>query len=242
MMEFQPFGAQMVHTLKEYTRLCLPNEACGLVADNRFIPCPNTHETPLTAFRIDRTTFYAVERENGPIQAIFHSHTNLYGASETDMKQQIVTAVPWVIVFFDPETGVLHDPFWWGDELVTAPLLGRIFIPGVYDCWSLVRDWYKIKRAKKLPIFPRQPSWWESDDHDFFTECMPQSGLIQVERPERDGDIVLGRIRNRHLNHCGIYQANGLLMHHAGGRGRLSCEEPAHRWMRLIEKTLRLPE
>jgi proteasome lid subunit RPN8/RPN11 len=240
MIEFQPFGPRVAAALKEYTRTCLPNEACGVIARDEFIPCENTAQEPATAFVIDRQTFDAIEREHGKIQAIFHSHTVLYGASETDMRQQIATAVPWGIVYHDLKTGITHDPFWWGDQLPPAPLLGRPFIPGVYDCWSAVRDWHRM-HGTVLPIFPRHPSWYESGEYDFFSECMDKAGLIEVDRPEKDGDIVLGRIRNRYLNHCGIFLSNGLLFHHAGG-GRLSNEEPAHRWMRCIEKTLRVPE
>jgi cell wall-associated NlpC family hydrolase len=51
-------------------------------------------------------------------------------------------------------------PFFWGDSLPIAPLEGRPWRMGVYDCYGLMRDWYRAKRNILLPNRPCKNERW----------------------------------------------------------------------------------
>ena len=59
--------------MKIYALQQFPEEACGLIVNNKFVPCKNVHSDPLTNFAIDAKA-YAKAEKKGTIQAIFHSH------------------------------------------------------------------------------------------------------------------------------------------------------------------------
>ena len=50
--------------------------------------------------------------------------------------------MPWGIIPTDGER--VGDPIMWGDQLPIAPLIGREFRHGTSDCYTLVRDAYRL--------------------------------------------------------------------------------------------------
>jgi proteasome lid subunit RPN8/RPN11 len=239
-------AAAKAHAIAEY-----PKESCGVVVQGEYVPCANTAEHPEADFRIDGAT-YAELHMRGPVQAILHSHPNgPYFPSQRDMQSQIATAVPWGIIVTDGERA--SDPEIWGDMLPIPGLVGRTFMHGIRDCYSLIRDAYRLGPSElsaqgiadwpiasvTLPDVPRDDAWWEAGQ-DLYLDGLKPNGFREISRSDvRPGDGFLMQFgKSKTLCHAGLYVGNNLILHHLPGR--LSRREPAGLWARAVEMWVRL--
>lgn len=213
------------HALEEY-----PQESVGLVVNGIYKKQENEAEDPEDMFCVN-----GVPPDH--TEAIIHSHPKGEPyPSSTDMLYQVSTGVPWGILPVHSEE--VDDVVWFGDQVPIFDLLGRKFLHGVADCYSLVRDFYRIRFKKVLPVFPRDFGWWESQDLLSRTQCV-SAGFESVDREDLvEGDVVLFQIHCRVANHCGVYLDGGILLHHL--HNRLSCREPLHPWLRFVRSCWRL--
>ncbi len=209
-------------------------EICGFVLDNDVIFCDNVAQDPTTKFLIAEVPEDA--------QAIFHSHPGgPFYPSEHDMRQQEATAKPWGIAC---TSGHHSEVFWFGDDAPKAPIIGRPFRHGVSDCYELIRDFYKEVHGISLMNVPRDWEWWHKGG-DLYSLGFEKAGFHEVSLEEvLPGDVFLASVASDKTNHGGIYLGNGLILHHTTAKDgfdpyRLSCVEPAARWMKFFTKVLR---
>lgn len=236
------FSDTIIQKAKDHARQEYPKESCGLVVNDEYIAVFNKHPDPENHFEIDMAVYREYAEED--IQAIVHSHPNgPLHPTKTDAEQQIATAKPWIIIPLD-DTRV-GDPIVFGDEVPMAPLIGRKFMHYVADCYTLVRDTYRLgKDALKeqdvtdewpfdpieLDPFPRDDEWWKNAD-DLYNENYAKQGFVPVNQWEvLPGDIFLASINSDKYNHGGLLIAEGLLLHHLPHR--LSRREPSGIWGR----------
>ncbi len=232
-MWFDTFSA---HCVKEF-----PREACGLLVDGNFIPCPNTHEEPTKHFRID-PLHYAKASAMGKVEAILHSHPyNKFNPprwpaewpTTADMNGYFSTAVPWGIVACDGEG--ITQPVWLKDE--PEPLVGREFIHGINDCYSLIRDWFRLERGIVLKDFARGMEWW-LNSANLYEDNFQAAGFSEVDQAEATiGDVVLIKYMSPVINHGGVITGTNELLHHQFHR--LSGHDRLDKWSRKIEKVVR---
>lgn len=242
------------HALRVY-----PEESCGFIVNGAYRPMQNiaadpaTHEDKpdcgcrLCAFEVSDADYLAnVEG----LQAVVHSHPGgpAY-PSKADMFHQESSAVAWIILTLDGER--FGPTTVWGGDCPVEPLIGREFIHGVTDCYSLIRDVFALGRDKlaeqgigwphppiQLPLFPRNDAWWEQSEDNFYEEKPQQIGFVEICPTQvRPGDVFLGQIRSDRLNHGGVLLENNLILHHLPQR--LSRREPAGLWARCAEKWIR---
>lgn len=224
---------------------CYPEEGCGVVTDNKFVPCDNVHETPEMDFRMRRGDYIKHEREAG-VQAIVHSHTvtgethrfDQRTPSMKDMQQQKATAVPWGIVACEGTN--ITIPLWFGLK-VPAPIEGRMYIPNVYDCLNCVCDYMKLEFDIDLPIFPR-PIEWQTMNKNMITDGIEVSGFrrLPASTPLNDlqhGDFILFAIQSNTVNHCGIVTEDIMFLHQL--QGRMAKKDHIARWDKQIKMYLR---
>jgi len=217
---------------------CYPAECCGLIIDEDYYPCDNVAVNPTEHFEIDPKDFAKAE-SIGEIQAIVHSHPD--GGvlpSDLDKLQIELHGVPWVIVAVskqdygdEPAFGV-YEPCGY-----RPPLLGRNYIHGVQDCYSLVRDYYSRELDINLPDFERSDAWWEHENHEpLYENNFTKAGFIKVQDKNdlQKHDVILCRVgRTHHVNHALIWLGddgalksettpdcvgNALILHHPYGR------------------------
>lgn len=214
------------HAVREY-----PKESCGFVVKGEYIPLENISETPEQSFKIADELYAKYEDD---LDAIIHSHPDGPDhPSERDMVNQAATAVPWGIVTV--ANGTAQLPFFWGDGVEVPPLIGREFRHGVTDCYSYIRDYYRVERGVTIPDYPRGYDWWY-EGKDLYSENFRNAGFTPVDEPEV-GDVGLAKIHAPVINHGMIYLGNGLIGHHLVGR--LSRREPVFRWQRFVRVWLR---
>lgn len=95
----------------------------------------------------------------------------------------------------------------------------RPFLHGIFDCYTLVRDYYRREFGLWLPAnIQRTYGWWEQGDN-LYVDGAPKYGFSSVPDVKRHDLIVmkLGPVPN----HGAIYLGDGKILHHIGGR--FSC-------------------
>lgn len=217
------------HAIKEY-----PLECAGLIVDNKYLPMINTSNDPMNTFRIS-----ASDRLNaGTIEAVVHSHPyDKFNPpkyppewpSTPDMKGWMADNVPWIIVATDGEgisTPVIMD------ERTIHPLEGREFIHGVHDCYSVIRDWFRLERNTVLKQIPRGMEWWHEGEN-LYEDHFKEAGFRIINEEEAMvGDCVLMKIHSRVICHAAVITGHNTILHHV--MHRLSGYDRLDKWRRQI--------
>lgn len=234
------FGGNAIHDAKVHAAKEFPKEICGIIFDSKYVPLTNIHETPESDFRIDPEIYIAFQRE-GDIEAMIHSHNDFPHASMKDQEAQINTALPWGVI--NLVKGNVIDVFFWGDQLPKQNLIGRPFYFGVYDCYSLARDWYALRFDVDIPDVPRQWDYWRKGKSLYEDNLHPliKSGewrIIKDKTKLQPGDGLLFKLFKCEVwNHGAIYVGNNLIAHHL--ENRLSRTEPVYNWLRSLDTVVR---
>ena len=206
-----------------------PKESCGLLLNikgkQRYHPCRNLSMTDHQCFIIDPEDY--VKADNlGDIVAVVHSHPlTPPNPSQADKVSCEASGLPWHIVNPNTEQWGYLEPC--GYE---APLLGRQWVWGVTDCWTLVRDWYKENKNIELRDWDRPTTPEEFLENPLFEQCAWRTGFRKLRYDERleNGDVLAMSILGNGLNHVAIF-INGDVLHHL--TDRLSCIEPYSEWL-----------
>ena len=105
-------------------------------------------------------------------------------------------------------------------------LIGRQWEYGRFDCFTLVRDWFKLQGVE-LPDFAR-PDDLETCD-SIFLQQMPVHGFRQVEYSSRKpGDVLIMRLGTATPMHAAILLPDQRILHQR--QNSLSAVEPFGRY------------
>ena len=234
----QYFPTIIINDIKEHALSEFPKECVGAIWGNTYLPLVNIHPEPTTDFRMSQSDY--LKYKDG-LQAIIHSHNSFLHASKKDMEMQANSAVPWGIANVHNND---VEVFFFGDQIPTQDLLGRQFIGGVYDCYSLARDYYKKVYGVSLPNIAREWDYWNNPNgNKHFEEQMVKlfetgEWKIVSKKDLQPGDGLLFKLHSsKVLNHCAIYIGDHYMVNHM--ENRLSLRESVLPVMHKIQVAIR---
>lgn len=169
-------------------------------------------------FAISPYEWLEAERD-GRIVGFFHSHVNwppLPGPG--DLTALNAWGKPWIIASMPSEEWAQFEPT---TSAPRVPLLGRPFVHGSTDCYSLVADAY-ARLGIELPRVPREDKWWEKG-FDLYRENFIGAGFVKMPRTAQlqlHDLLVLQVGKSQVPNHGALYIGEGKIFHHIG-----SCED-----------------
>ena len=103
-------------------------------------------------------------------------------------------------------------------------LLGRTFVHGRQDCYSLIRQFYADNFNILLRNYARPDDWW-STGGNLYMDLFRAEGFELFHGPPQEwepADLVLMAIRSTVVNHAGVFVENGQILHHLlGGLSRV---------------------
>lgn len=213
------FNEKSILSFLTHAKRQFPSEACGFLIEHdgveEFVACRNSSEKEKDNFEINARDYFETVRK-GKIIAVCHSHTdNDCRASNNDISACLRIGLPWFVVSL-PD---VH----WSRVLPTTPVpyVGREFKFGVFDCYTLIRDWYIQEMNILLPHVTWEGDWWEAG-RSLYVENFRHFGFIEVESLEK-GDSVMLAMDRKTTSHAAIYLGDGIILHHL--EGRLSTRE-----------------
>ncbi|HAF44712.1 MAG TPA: peptidase P60 [Gallionellaceae bacterium] len=190
-----------------------PRECCGVIVnvgrDRGYVACRNLADDPRQHFQIHHEDFARAE-DQGEIIAIVHSHpfANVQ-PSEADKVACEDSGLPWVIVNPQTEAFGIFEPS--GYE---AQLIGRQFVYGVLDCYTLVLDYYRRELGIMLPYYVRDDSWgWWERGQNLYADRFAEAGFVAVHTPQ-PGDVILMQVQSDVANHAAVYLGDNVILHH----------------------------
>jgi cell wall-associated NlpC family hydrolase len=121
--------------------------------------------------------------------------------------------LPWFIV--NPKT---EDWGYCEPEGFELQYVGREFVHGIVDCYTLVRDFFQREYGIILSDYHRRDQWWHNGEN-MYVENFAKEGFSRVplEQLQR-GDLLLMNLQSPVPNHAAIYLGDQQILHHVQGR------------------------
>ena len=206
-----------------------PHESVGLLINKKgkkiYMPCNNLAYDKSETFLLDPDDYIKSEKV-GEIIGVIHSHPYTAPiASQADKISCENVNLPFYIVNPKTEKWGYIEPSGY-----KPPILGREYVWGLADCWTLVRDWYKQEKKINLRDWDRPRTPEEFFYNPMFEKCAEDTGFRLLKHDEKleNGDLLFMSILGKGLNHVAIF-VDGDVLHHLSDR--LSCKEPYNEWL-----------
>jgi len=206
-----------------------PKESVGVLivikGKEQYYPCNNLSTYSQQCFILDPEDYVKADAL-GEITAIVHSHpVTPPSPSQADKVSCEQSGLKWHIVNPKTETWGYCEPTGY-----KPPLIGRQWVWGVTDCWSLVRDYYKEQHNIQLLDYQRPVTPQDFLDNPLFEQYAERTGFKELNKDEKlqKGDVLLMSILHPTLNHVAIFLGDEILHHLAD---RLSTREPYNEWL-----------
>lgn len=207
---------KLLPTILKHAKTEIPNEACGVVVQvgstTEYIPCTNISPTPHLDFVICPKDFAKCSNV-GKIILIVHSHQDNCQASEYDITACNLGNTPWLVM--NASTGEYSKI---SPSGVKVPLIGRPFLHGILDCYSLIRDYYSETLGITLTDYYREDDWWDNGKN-YYLDLANTENFYRVPIEDiKVHDLIFMQIHSNVPNHAAIYLGEGNILHHVSNR------------------------
>lgn len=212
-------NCEIIDSIKEKAIKSIPNECCGFVSVNKVgevnvLECENRAFNKKDNFEISPMDFIKASKY-GHVAAFYHSHFSDCKKDGVDRfsRQDIDTSNESCIPAFMYCVSTDTFDYLYPQSYEPVELLGRPFVRGIWDCHTLVRDYYKINRNIILTsyFFTKPPT----DETDYgFKKALENEGAYEIKLSDiKENDILVFKNRSGKENHMGVYIGNGEYMH-----------------------------
>ena len=210
---------------EKHAQECFPSECCGLLAiidgKETYWPCKNLAVDDFDFFMIDPNDWADCE-DAGELIAIVHSHPRGSALpSEADKNACEHLGLPWFIYSVSENNWINFQP----TGYKPSNLIGRTWIWGVNDCWSLIHDWYQQEKNITLKKWKRPKSLKEFAENPLFEKCAEETGFLLRNKNDdiKTGDVLLFENLNHTLSHVALYIGDQTILEH--NIKQLSCRK-----------------
>jgi proteasome lid subunit RPN8/RPN11 len=214
--------------IKEHCLINPEIESCGLIIENAkglmVEPCKNISEFPRHHFLISSEEQKEKEYK-GKLKAFYHSHIDETDFSWLDKAVSESTKLDCLVYQIPTEKLLEYKPSGW-----KAPYVGRPFVPEIFDCYELVKDYYKkelnLTLGRPNHPFKSNPSsdikeltemgYYENNPwlFDYFTN----NGFSEVQSPEKHDILLIKTDTIKCPVHCLIWFMRDRVLHQPGDR------------------------
>lgn len=203
-------------------------EVCGLIIKSFngeiiVFPCRNKSDNKSLHYILDPND-YLKSIYIGEILACYHSQIESDEFSNLDKIQSIGHNCIYIMFCLSTKNFHIFDP---KNKNFSNPLskyIGINFKIGENDCYSLIRNFYKIEKNIHLPDLNREKDWYQLDPKRFEKEHNKNfKNFVLTNNPKYGDLIVFKYAKNINPHHLGIYLNNIEFLHHP--RNKYSCVE-----------------
>lgn len=222
---------------KNHAEAQYPLECCGVIVQNmqgyHYVPCTNVSDKPYEEFIISAASYLDAEKV-GTVVAIAHSHPNgPQGPSQYDIASCSRGNVPWVILSYPNLSLSTIYP----QDRSDVPYVGRSFIFGVSDCYSLIQDYYKRELGIELFDYYREDEFW-LQGKNYYLDRFKEQNFVEVSGPAQPHDLLLIKLKANVPNHGAIVVSEDKILHHVSGR-LSKYEMYSSTWKKLTHTIIR---
>lgn len=183
----------------------LPNDTFELVKTNGKIFIAQENGKPLVQENLDEQTIAIVKyKENSEVFNISEEERN----EMNNLKKIFVTI---------GENKDYSEVFFPDRYFENTPLIGRPFLHGLFDCYTLVKDYFKRNFNQVLPTnLQRTWEWWNTGSN-LYLEHAANYGFEEVKDIKKH-DLLVMSLTSPVPNHGAIYLGDNKILHHVAGR------------------------
>ncbi len=224
----------------EHAKEQMPFEACALLiiekGIEKIILCKNIADNKKNQFIICPDD-YVLAESRGQVISVVHSHPfSSPLPSDGDKVSCEKTKLIWHIY------GVSCDDWY---ELrpnnFKIPFVGRQFMHGVLDCYSIIKDYFEFELSILIPDFDRKFEWWNAGQN-LYLDNFSKAGFVEVKNQTlKKNDVILMQINSPVPNHGAIYLGEEKILHQLSGR-LSSIDVYGGYWQKHTVKILRHEE
>ena len=188
-----------------------PKEICGALVRNpddtvSAVPMENAASGP---DRFEAVMTPDLARNYHRIVAFYHSHADDPFLSQEDVEACRAVGVPYYVVSAARSQVCSYAPS-------PAPLIGRPYVWGLYDCSTLIRDALTLATGD-APLH-RHPSLREWKDNTFqLGPLLQHHGFTEVSSPSPGDVLTFSQNSPSRRPHCALFLEGGMILEHAQG-------------------------
>lgn len=186
-----------------------PKESCGFIytteKDVNTFACKNISVEPEEAFEIEQDQYFDCCR-HGQVIGIYHS-----GRDAAFSLSDIHNADNWPLPLYLYSTN--EDSFkTYIPKNYRTDYIGRQFIWGVYDCYTLVKDYYRREKNIHLGDYDCDESYETGQKQDIMLN-LGKEGFLQSSdiSSANESDVLIFKCGNEW--HIGVYLGNNSFLH-----------------------------
>lgn len=200
--------------IKDLALKARPKEICGFIytsdKDIFIYPCKNISEEPEEAFEIEHDEYFSCARQassiGGEIVGIYHSGKDA-AFSPSDIFHADEWPIPLYLYSFNEDVFKTYVP---GKYVVDY--IGRPFIWGQYDCYTLVKDFYRREYKLYLNDYDCDESFESIVRNDIVLNFSKEGFLQSSDMSNiKDGDVLLFLCGKNY--HVGVYVGSNRFLH-----------------------------
>jgi proteasome lid subunit RPN8/RPN11 len=202
-------------------------EVCGFLIDHgglKTFPCSNASPEPAESFEIDPQDHIRALRA-GRIMGVYHSHPDDSSFSPADLTYAEEAAYPLFLYSVASDTWREYLP-----PTYSPALIGRSWVLGLWDCFGIVRDYYRQHFDYYISDYDRDESY-DHEERDLIMRNFEQEGFQQISVADACVyDLLVFKTNKALPQHFGILTSPQHMLHHV--QNGLSGEEViSGRWL-----------